>query len=559
VLTPDLFPGAGLRLDDLVLTPNTTFALLVATAPSAPCPRCGAASDRIHSRYRRTVADLPCQGRPVALRLVVRRFRCIDPCCPQVIFCERLPALLDARARTTARLTDAHRAIGFALGGEAGSRLAAHLDMPISSDTLLRRVKNCPDEPAPPPRYVGIDDWAFRRGQRYGTVVVDLERGRVIDLLPDREAATAEAWLRQHPGVEVITRDRAAAYAQGASAGAPGAVQVADRWHLLKNLREALERLFGRLDAAVADALRPPAPDEAAPTAATLEAAPGAPEPQPRPAAPGPATPSAPETAASVRQAARQARRQQRAARHAEVRVLCEQGLSLRQIARQTGLSRNAVRRYCRQARCPDWNPGRRGRTGLDGFADHIEQWLAAGGRNSADLFRDLQARGCAVGYDAVRRYVSRRLGSAHRPGPRTAPCAPPPPPRPSARQLSFEFVKRAEKRQAEEQARVDRLRTDPVLREALEVAESFVALVRKQATASLSDWLAQAEQSGCGEIVGFAAGLRQDEAAVRAALTTPWSNGPVEGQVNRLKTIKRQMYGRAGFQLLRARVLGAA
>ena len=559
MLTPDLFPGAGLRLDDLVLTPTTAVALLVATAASTPCPRCGTPSDRVHSRYRRTVADLPCQGRPVALRQVVRRFRCIEPGCPQAIFCERLPALLDTRARATTRLANAHRALGFALGGEAGSRLAGHLDMPTSPDTLLRRVKGCPDEPAPPPRYVGIDDWASRKGQRYGTVVVDLQRGRVIDLLPDREAATVERWLRQHPGVEVITRDRAAAYAQGASAGAPAAVQVADRWHLLKNLREALERLFGRLDAAVADALRPPAPGEPVCAAAATEAAPSAPEPGPRPAASGPAPSSPPQAALSARQAARQARRQQRAARHGEVRALHEQGLSLRQIARQTGLSRNAVRRYCRQSNCPDWNPGRRSRTQLDGFAEHIEQWIAAGGRNAAELFRALQARGYAAGYDAVRRYVSRRLGNTHRPGPRTAACAPPAPPRPSARQLSFEFVKRAEKREAEEQARVDRLRSGPALREALGLAESFAALVRKQATASFSDWLAQAEQSGCGELAGFAAGLRQDEAAVRAALTTPWSNGPVEGQVNRLKTIKRQMYGRAGFKLLRARVLFAA
>jgi transposase len=170
VLPPDLFPGAGLRLDDPVLTPNTAVALLVATAASAPCPGCRTPSDRVHSRYRRTVADLPLQDRPVALRLVVRRFRCINPGCPQAIFCERLPALLDAHARTTARLTGAPRALGFALGGEAGSRLAKHLDMPTSPDTLQRRVKDGPDEPAPPPRYVGIDDWALRKGQRYGTI-----------------------------------------------------------------------------------------------------------------------------------------------------------------------------------------------------------------------------------------------------------------------------------------------------------------------------------------------------------------------------------------------------
>jgi transposase/DNA-binding CsgD family transcriptional regulator len=467
--------------------------------------------------------------------------------------------LLEAHARTTARLTGAHRALGFALGGEAGSRLAEHLDMPTSPDTLLRRVKDCPGEPAPPPRYVGIDDWAFRKGQCYGTVVVDLERGRVIDLLPDREAATVAKWLREHPGVEVITGDRAAAYLQGASAGAPEALQVADRWHLLKNLREAMERLFGRLDAAVADALRPPAPDEGVPTTETPAAGPDAFRPGPRPAGSGPTTSPTPETATFVRQAARQARQQQRTARHDEVRALRGQGLSLRQIARQMGLSRNAVRRHCRQAHCPDWNPGRRGRTRLDGFAASIEKWLAAGGRNASALFRDLQAQGCVVGYDAVRRYMSRRLGSTHRPGPRTAPCTPPPPPRPSARQLSFEFLKRVEKREAEERVRMDRLRAAPALRAALALAESFTALVRKQATASFSDWLVQAEQSDCGELIGFAAGLRQDEAAVRAALTTPWSNGPVEGQVNRLKTIKRQMYGRAGFQLLRARVLAAA
>jgi transposase len=550
--------GLGLRLDDLALTSTLAVALIASTAPSAACPRCGASSDRVHSQYRRTVADLPCQDRPVALRLRVRRFRCVDPACPQAIFCERLPGLLDAHARATARLTDAHRAVGLALGGEAGARLAADLDMPTSPDTLLRRVKQTPDEPAPPPRYVGIDDWAFRKGQRYGTVVVDLEHGRVIDLLPDREAATVEAWLREHPGVEVITRDRAAAYAQGASAGAPAALQVADRWHLLKNLREALERLLGRLDAAVADALQSPPPAGEGRATGTPEVAPITPEPDPQPAVSVSTTPPTPEPATSARQPARQARRQQRAARHAEVRALRAQGLSIRRIARRTGLSLNAVRRYCRQDRCPDWNPGRRGPTRLDAFAGHIEQWVAAGGRNAADLFRALQAQGCAAGYDAVRRYVSRRLGSTHRPGPRTGPCAPPPPPRPSARQLSFEFLKRAEKRAAEEQARVDRLRAGPALRAALDLAESFAALIRKQATGTFSDWLSQAEQSGCGELVGFAAGLRQDEAAVRAALSAPWNNGPVEGQVNRLKVIKRQMYGRAGLQLLRARVVNA-
>jgi transposase len=225
----DLFPGAGLRLDDLVLTPTTAVALLVSTAPTAVCPRCGTASDRIHSRYRRTVADLPAQGRLVALRLVVRRFRCGCPDCPRRIFWERLPEMLPSHARSTARLTEAHRDIGFALGGEAGSRLAGLLDMPTSPDTLLRRVKAWPGQPTPSPRYVGVDDWAVRKGRRYGTILIDLERGRVLDLLPGRDGAALKTWLRDHPGVEVVTRDRWAAFAQAVAEAAPQARPVADR------------------------------------------------------------------------------------------------------------------------------------------------------------------------------------------------------------------------------------------------------------------------------------------------------------------------------------------
>jgi transposase len=243
--------------------------LLTSTATSSACPRCGTPSDRVHSHYRRTVADLPCHDHPVALRLLVRRFRCINPGCPQAIFCERVPKLLDAHARTTARLTDAHRAIGFALGGEAGARLADHLDMPTSPDTLLRRVKGAPDEPVPLPRYLGVDDWAVRKGQRYGTILIDLERGRVIDILPGRDGSALAAWLKEHPGVEVITRDRWSAYAQAASDGAPQALQVADRWHLLKNLREAVQRLLERHAAEVRAALQeaPAEPAAAAPAA----------------------------------------------------------------------------------------------------------------------------------------------------------------------------------------------------------------------------------------------------------------------------------------------------
>jgi transposase len=572
---PVLFPmldtlteALDLRLDDFLLTPTTAVALLTSTATEAACPACGTLSQHVHSRYRRTVADLPCHNRALVLRLVVRRFRCVHPDCPQDIFCERLPGLLDSHARSTNRLADAHRDIGFALGGEAGARLADRLDMPTSPDTLLRRVKEAPEEPAPAPRFIGIDDWAIRKGQRYGTILIDLERGRVIDILPGRDGEALKAWLRDHPGVELISRDRWAAYAQAASEAAPQARQVADRWHLLKNLREAVERLLGRMAAEVHEAFQDPARAEEPPHTADVIAAadglapatlpsslPDAGTGAPRPLDPAAAVPSEPSP--SPRRRACQGRQRQRAERYRWVHELRGQGQSLQQIARRTGLSVKSVMRYLRRKRCPDWNPGRRASTQLDSYLSFIEDWLRAGGRNAAQLHRELLGRGCRASYESVRRYLTRRLGSTGRPGPRVGPVKPPTPaPPPSARKLSFEFIRRAEDRTAEEQGHVDRLRAGhPSLRSGLDLAAEFAAQVRKAGTMPFADWLTKAVDAGCAEVRSFAEGLRQDEAAVSAALAEPWSNGPVEGHVNRLKVIKRQMYGRAGFRLLRARV----
>jgi transposase len=181
------------------------------------------------------------------LHVTVRRFSCRTPDCPRTIFAESINDIAPSRARTTSDLTDAHVAIGFAAGGEPGSRLAKSLGMPTSPDTLLRRVLAVAHEPGPPPRYIGIDDWACKKGQRYGTILIDLERQRVIDLLPGRDGESLTKWLQKNPQVEVITRDRWPAYAKAASVAAPQATQVADRWHLLKNLREAVENLFARL------------------------------------------------------------------------------------------------------------------------------------------------------------------------------------------------------------------------------------------------------------------------------------------------------------------------
>ncbi len=239
-LSPDL------RIDQITPTATGLRVHLVSTQLAARCPLCGQASESVHSRYRRVVADAPCGLKPISLSLEVRKFFCRTPTCPRKIFTERLPDLVQPWARMTKRLRAALQALGMVTGGEGGAGLAPKLGMRVASPTLLRGMREVASPAVTKVRVVGVDDWAYKRGETYGTIVVDLERHRVVDLLPDRRSETVKVWLQGHPEIEVMSRDRAGSYAEAARQGAPQATQVADRFHLTKNVREKLKDLLDR-------------------------------------------------------------------------------------------------------------------------------------------------------------------------------------------------------------------------------------------------------------------------------------------------------------------------
>jgi hypothetical protein len=308
---------------------------------------------------------------------MAHRFFCVNYECPRRVFCERIQAVSAPYSRTTTSLTQSHQAIWLALGGEAGSRLARTLSVPTSPDTLLRRVRRAKTEPGPPPRYVGVDDWAVRKGQRYGTILIDLERSCVIDVFPGRDGQALKVWLQANPQVEVIARDRWASFAKAATEGAPQAKQVADRWHLLKNLREAIERLFARYLPEILEAMSvivtSASPVDDGPSTAPIDTA---------------NSPTATAKAVSPREEAITAKKKVRHERHTRVRRLREEGHSIRSIASETGCSRKAVRRYLADGKCPDWTRGRRPASPLDEHRVTIEAWIVEGGRCWTDLYR---------------------------------------------------------------------------------------------------------------------------------------------------------------------------
>lgn len=538
---------------------DQTVVLTVRSARrTATCPLCGRRSARVHGRYRRQLADRPVAGRAVTIRLQVRRFLCRTPACPRVVFAERFPALTAVRARRThgqqAELTD----LGFTLGGRPGARLARRLHLPISRSTLLRLVRAAPEPPPPAPRVLGVDDFARRRGQTYGTIITDLETHRPIDLLPDRTAATLAAWLARQPQIEVVARDRAGAYADGVRQGAPNAVQVADRFHLCRNAGELLERVLTRHHAVLPAAAK--AVDRAAITAAAVPSSP--------PAVTEPPASTAPAPRATRAAQDRQARHDRRQARYDEVVALHQQGLGPAGIARQVGLTRQTVGRWLRTDRLPERARPAPRPTLVVAYEPLLRERWQAGCQNARQLWRELRTQGFTGGAETVRRFVLTWRTTPARPGPprRHAPPAPRPAPPPaptrplSSRQARWLLVRPEAGLRPELRAyRAAVLEAEPAIARAQGLTIEFCRLVRARDHAALAPWLRDARTSGLPEVREFAMVLERDLAAVENALHYPWSNGITEGHVNRLKLVKRTMYGRANADLLRKRVLRVA
>jgi transposase len=236
----------GLRIEWMASQGADLSVGVVSLLPSSCCPLCAQASSQVHSLYQRTLRDIPCGGRKVVLHLSVRKFFCRNSGCPRKIFTERLPSFVEPWAQVTRRLFEAVQTIGLATSGELGTRLADRIGMHTSPTTILRRIMALASHSSFQVSLLGRDDWSFRRGRKFGTILVDLAAHKTLDLLPDRDAESAATWMREHPEIEVVSRDRGGEYASAAVAGAPQAIQCADRFHILKNLGEALEGLLAR-------------------------------------------------------------------------------------------------------------------------------------------------------------------------------------------------------------------------------------------------------------------------------------------------------------------------
>jgi transposase len=509
-------------------------------AQAAACPGCEQPSSRVHGRYRRTLLDLPVAGLTMTIRLRVRRFRCLNAACSRATFAEQIPDLTCRYARRTIPAGRMLADIALVLAGRAGCRLATRLGLPQGRDTLLRLVRRLPDPPAPEGgvQVLGVDDFALRRGHVYGTVLIDLDTHRPLDLLPERTAATVSTWLADHgQNVAVFCRDRAGAYAQAARDGVPDAVQVADRWHLWHNLAGHVEKAIKRLrhlwkhlpgNGTESPTTRPgttaPTPDEATAVTSTIDGV-------------------RPVTGLDLRHHDRW---------HL-VHDLLDAGVSLREITRRTGLSRGTVRTFARAERPDDLYRGQRQGRGreLDQHREFLREHWNAGTTNATQLLHLLRERGFQGQGSNLRAYLQPwRTGMP-------IPARRPPPL--SVRELTRWLCTRPDDLTTDETTRLTAIldHCPPIAVLAGHVRSFAVILTHRTGDRDLNPWIAAVTNDGDQpELKSFARGLLADHDAVRAGLTLPYSSGPVEGHNTRIKMIKRKLYGRAKLDLLRKLVI---
>jgi transposase len=534
---------AAAIVDSVELGGDLVTFRVQAKAGDAACSGCRRRSSRVHARYQRQLDDLPLGGRRVQVIVQVRRFKCLNSRCSQSTFSEQIPGLTTPFARRTPPMTGALVKVALALAGRPGSKLAAELAMPSCRDVLIRLIRAQPITAAGHIDVLGVDDFAVRRGQSYNTILIDMGTHKPVDVLPDREAGTLADWLREHPEVQTVCRDRASAYADGIRTGAPQAIQVADRFHLWKNLCEAAEKTV----AGHHHCLRAAAAAQAEPAQAEQEP----PAPVPRP-----------ESAAPPGRTYRLAERTR--TRYAEVQECLARGLSRAAVSRELNLDIQTVRRFANAA-CAEELLGKAEHraTKLDPFIDLVNQRWNEGVTSAEAITAELRALGFKGDAQTVRRYLKPfRLPGTSRshPDPRQRKPAPAAPAVPKPRKISRALL-----------THPDRLTEDEILIVANATAgcahlerlhqhvRSFAKIMAQRRGQELPAWLEAVETDDLPELRSLAVGLRRDLAAVVNGLTLEHSSGAVEGNVTRVKRIKRDGYGRANFDLLRAQILIAA
>ncbi|MEV7356853.1 ISL3 family transposase [Kitasatospora sp. NPDC091276] len=522
-----LFPSvAGVAVLSVDVDVESVNVGVKSAAAGHSCPECGGWSTRVHSSYLRFPVDGPVGGRRVRLSLRVRRFVCGNPSCGRRTFVEQIEGLTRRHGRWTERLRTELASVGLALAGRAGARLAGVFGVPVSRSTVLRLVEELPDPVPPAPRVVGVDEHATRKGRVYGTVLVDAETRRPVDLLPDREASSLAAWLAERPGTEVVCRDRAPFFAEGATVGAPHAVQVADRWHLWHNLSEAAERAVARHR----QCLRAATPVSG--QAVTIEPVAqkeDSDQPWPR----------------GFRFADRTR------ARHAAVHALLAAGHSRRAVQRQLGMTWRTVKALADAETPEDLFQGQwqNRRSVLDDYKPYLDDRWSEGCTNAWKLWEKIVPLGYKGSYQRVQAYLRLKRTS---PQPVTAP----PPPRTVAGWI----IRRPSALSEAEQLQLKTvLAYCPELDAFTRHVRSFAVMLTERQGQRFPDWLDAVRQDDLPSLHALAAGIDRDRDAVIAGLTLPWNSGVVEGHVNRIKMLKRQMFGRAGFALLRKRVLLAS
>lgn len=548
--TPDRLHVEALSFDGDLLTISGCLR-----GSEARCPVCSKISRRVHSHYTRTLADLPRAGVPVRLRVRVRKFFCDAPSCERRIFAERLKELALPFARGTGRRREALEWIAFSLGGEAGARLARELGLLVSPDTLLNRIRRafCAEAGDEKDlRVVGVDDFGFKRNNGPATIMVDLERHKIVDLLQGHSTELIAGWLRQHPDVEVVARDRSNVCREGIDAGAPEARQVADRWHLLHNLTQVMEHFLLTKRTELKKAVTPAeASEENGAQGATGDLSPVTEIPDIRPYE-------------HIEGPARE-RHERLVEQWKEIRRLHLAGAKVKDIAEWTGTSRSTVYRY-RELAEPPPRPvhGRKGSV-LDPWRPYLVRRWNEGCHSAKKLYHEIREQGYSHSIDIVTKLVSdfryteqqgKRLRAPRAPKAKKGSIAGV---SPTARNMAALFMRREKKLDKEQKEYLDRLcASDGALEDAYRLTQDFGKMVRGLDGEKLDEWLAEANASQAEVMRKFAAGLNKDIAAVRAGLTESWSTGPVEGFIHKVKLLKRQGYGRANSDLLRARALAA-